>query len=45
MRRGDIVGILLPLLLVLAICGMAMYVTGQDNSCSTEIDWVGRCKP
>lgn len=34
MRAQDWAGVLAPLLLVVLICGMAMYVTGRDNACS-----------
>lgn len=37
-------GSLLAVLLVLAVCGMAMHVTAADNACAGEIDWVGRCR-
>lgn len=36
-------GLIIALLLVLAICGMAMHVTAADNACPTDIDWLGRC--
>jgi hypothetical protein len=33
-RLRDVFGILVPLILVVLICGMAMHVSGEDNKCS-----------
>lgn len=30
----SVLGILVPLAIVLLICGMAMHVTGEDNACT-----------
>lgn len=34
MKARDLWVTLLPVLIVLAICGMAMHVTGKDNTCT-----------
>lgn len=34
MRIRDLLGILVPFLIVALICGMAMHITGDDNRCT-----------
>lgn len=41
--EGCIVGIIL-VLLTIAVCSGAMWVTGQDRRCPSGINWIGQCK-